>query len=717
MLMKNDVVLTVAITAHEEGLVAHKTMRSVFNALKKIEEAGINYEIIVHIDCGNKETVKYFDRYKQNEKVKIYENCFGDLGLSRNYITTKAHGKYVAFLDGDDLVSDNWYLKAVNLLEDTEDEIVVHPEAVLTFGVEQANVLNLQGDSYGVEKDTLVLIGENRWCSVAVAKKTVFLEHPYKKTGKGYSFEDYAFNVDTVSSGIKHRIAKKTVLFYRKSGKSMLDKANENSAILPYEELFDFNRVKNFDAQVEVKKKKVSLKQRGYIVYKKIRNNNFLNYFITPVAKMTLKMMGREGYVEKNVPNWVVEEWIKINSIESQLYPLEHIVDNVQRYSADKSIGLGEVYKEIAKVVRKKPDYVFIVPWLVRGGGDKVLLNYIDALGKIHPDWHFAVISTLSVKNIWMKMLPKQVDFIDFGNIASGLDLDARDRLFSRIITQLRCENLHIINSEFGYRWARRHQELIKSEYRLNVSLFCGEYIPGSNMRGVFSYANPDLFEIFSVVNEVFTDNATIIKKIMDENGFDDKKFRVHYQPIDMKIIEPKKQLVDGNKLKILWAGRVTTTKMPGLVAKIGKSLDSELFSIDVYGEKSKEIKDEIFDGIETIDYCGPFDGFSSIPVEKYDILLYTSMDDGIPNIILEATGAGLPIVASNDGGVGEFIIDGKTGILIEDYLNESAYVKALKNARNDFGSMRKCAKRAQKVLLEQHGWEQFIKKVEEDIG
>ncbi|MBQ6461089.1 glycosyltransferase [Candidatus Saccharibacteria bacterium] len=711
-----EIDLSVAITAHNEGLVAHKTMRSVFRALEKLKEAGITYEVIVHIDFGSKETVEYFSRYRHDENIKIYENQYGDLGLSRNYVTTKARGKYIAFLDGDDLVSDNWYLEAIRLLESTKDEIVVHPEAVLTFGVEQPNVITLQSDSYNIEKDTLVLLGENRWCSVAVAKKTVFLKHPYKKMGKGYSFEDYAFNTDTVSSGIRHRVAKGTVLFYRKSGNSMLDKANGNSAVLPYASLFDFEVVKKYKSQVEVEDKKILLKKRGYKLYKKIRNNSFLNYFITPVAKATLKVLESGRNAGKNLPDWVVEEWIKINSIESQLYPFSHIVNGVQKYSADEYIGVGEAYAKIAKVVTKKPDYVFIVPWLVRGGGDKVLLNYIEALREVHLDWHFAVISTLPAKNIWVKLLPKQVDFIDFGNIAFDLNPDMQDKLLSRIITQLQCRRLHIINSEFGYTWARKHQELIKSEYELNVSLFCGEFIPGSDMRGVFSYANPCLFEIFPVVKNVFTDNDTIIRKVMDENGFDDKKFKVHYQPIDFKITDPKNQLVDGGKLKILWAGRVTATKMPELVAKIGRGLDPRLFSLDVYGEKSKELKSDIFDGIAAIKYCGPFDGFSSIPTENYDMLLYTSMDDGVPNIILEATAAGLPIIASSDGGVGEFIINGKTGILIEDFLDDKAYIEAINNVRKDPDPIFDHVKQAQKKLFEQHSWEQFIQKVKDDF-
>ena len=63
--------LTVAITAHNEGLVAHKTMRSILEATKKLEEKNISYEILIHIDNGDQITKDYFQRYKDNPIVEI----------------------------------------------------------------------------------------------------------------------------------------------------------------------------------------------------------------------------------------------------------------------------------------------------------------------------------------------------------------------------------------------------------------------------------------------------------------------------------------------------------------------------------------------------------------------------------------------------------------------------------------------------------------------
>ncbi len=113
----------------------------------------------------------------------------------------------------------------------------------------------------------------------------------------------------------------------------------------------------------------------------------------------------------------------------------------------------------------------------------------------------------------------------------------------------------------------------------------------------------------------------------------------------------------------------------------------------------------------------GAYDGFSSLPTSKYDLFLYTSLTDGMPNVILEATMAGLPIIASNDGGVGEFIKDKKTGLLIEDYLNYKPYVEAIKWAMRNMDEMKKCVNEAQILLNNRHSFSKFVSIVKKDIG
>lgn len=87
----------------------------------------------------------------------------------------------------------------------------------------------------------------------------------------------------------------------------------------------------------------------------------------------------------------------------------------------------------------------------------------------------------------------------------------------------------------------------------------------------------------------------------------------------------------------------------------------------------------------------------------------------GIPNTILEAIAVGLPVMASDDGGVNEVIRDGETGILIEDMYNPDAYAERIKQI-SDITELDNYVKNAQELIKERHSWSTFTKNVKKDI-
>lgn len=59
----------------------------------------------------------------------------------------------------------------------------------------------------------------------------------------------------------------------------------------------------------------------------------------------------------------------------------------------------------------------------------------------------------------------------------------------------------------------------------------------------------------------------------------------------------------------------------------------------------------------------GPRDDVPTL-LAAADILLLTSTFEGMPNAVLEAMSAGLPVVATQVGGLGDLVVPGKTGYL-----------------------------------------------------
>ncbi len=49
------------------------------------------------------------------------------------------------------------------------------------------------------------------------------------------------------------------------------------------------------------------------------------------------------------------------------------------------------------------------------------------------------------------------------------------------------------------------------------------------------------------------------------------------------------------------------------------------------------------------------------------DVFLLSSFSEALPNVLIEAQAAGVPVVSHDVGGIAETMIHGKTGILVEE--------------------------------------------------
>src|SRR5579862_10021193 len=117
--------ITVILNAHHEGMLAHPSCISVELAKALAENAGISVEVLVIVDRPNPETTKFL-AHRCPKEWKIVLVDFGDLGLSRNEGVRLARGRWIAFLDADDLFGVNWLRDAHKAAENDPRKIVWH---------------------------------------------------------------------------------------------------------------------------------------------------------------------------------------------------------------------------------------------------------------------------------------------------------------------------------------------------------------------------------------------------------------------------------------------------------------------------------------------------------------------------------------------------------------------------------------------------------------
>jgi len=71
---------------------------------------------------------------------------------------------------------------------------------------------------------------------------------------------------------------------------------------------------------------------------------------------------------------------------------------------------------------------------------------------------------------------------------------------------------------------------------------------------------------------------------------------------------------------------------------------------------------------------------------------------DGVPNVLLEAASVGLPVVACDAGGIGEFVVDGETGRLVPPR-DARAIAAGIHAALSDLVATRRLARGARKKV------------------
>jgi glycosyltransferase involved in cell wall biosynthesis len=697
--MNNKIAISINITAHNEGLLLYKTLRAVDSMCKYFSNNHVDkYEVNITLDNPDNETKRVASMfYSEHFKLHIYNVDFGDLALCRNFLVTKSSGEYCTFIDGDDLFSESYLADAYALSMSSKEPRIYSPEYLVSFGEHDYIVKKLDFDSPNFR--IINCFETNYFISQSFAHKKIFQEIQYRPNKDGYGMEDWDWNNTAIARGYKFYNVPDNIFFYRRKKQSMITEQVTKKAALRPNELFEPLKFCAYPGYLlEPVAKSVS---RGAF-----KNNLKIIARLGTFGSETIKVYLKDQYmvhkkavisINKNrqniatfnridlleLDNKCISQWQKINKIEPLIrasnYNLKSIV--VGEYKTQSKSAL--LYHILCKLNTNKGanyNHLVVVPHLIKGGADLAAIRLISALSEIDKKDRTLVISTMDVKSPWAGKLDglENVDYINPYNEIKGISKDEIEIILLRILQNWSIANLHIINSEVAYNLVINYGGVLGK----SIKIFLHTYAFDMDNEGyIYNYIANGLVDSYSRVDKYITDSERYKKELCSINGFDENKISVLKLPVDnsLKFVDRKNNFTK----KIFWAGRISDAKIVETAVEIGNRLKAYGIELHFYGHLDHEYTEgnyfeKMISPLSNVYYRGTFDKFEDIPVSKYDAMLFTSKNEGLPNILLEAIATNTFIIASNVGAVCEVITDSINGYLINDIYNADDYTQKI---------------------------------------
>jgi len=197
--------------------------------------------------------------------------------------------------------------------------------------------------------------------------------------------------------------------------------------------------------------------------------------------------------------------------------------------------------------------------------------------------------------------------------------------------------------------------------------------------------------------NKVVAVSLVVKSSLIDETFSIPKRIEVIYNGIDPKVYGLKPKEKSGKGIDLIYVGRVDKSKGVLSFVDILKKVETENVKLHILGDGPDLQKLRRMAKREGLEKEMLFYGRVSQDevVKKLcesDIFLFPSLRvEGFPMTIVEAMFAGLPVVASNIGGISDAVEDEKTGFLVNpsDIYGFAAKVIKLiedKSLRNNMG-------------------------------
>ena len=631
---------------------------SVYNGEKYLKEAidsmirqtFKDFEFIIINDGSTDQSLNIIKSYKDPRIILISRENRG-LTESLNEGIKKAKGDYIARMDADDISKKDRLQKQIRFLSHNKDVSLV---------VSTVELIDQDGNQiqHVWEDDRKAItpkqIEDSMPISDCIAHPAVFAR---SKLYRNYHYnnvksgEDYDLWLRLLSEGFKIAKIEEPLLSYRVHEESITQKSNKNGSakkVIYIKENFLVSQVK--------------LRKWGKIEKKVLKSlkSDYLNYYYELISK----------------------DYIK--------YPFKALLKLARAYNKSKKIKPYFAEKKMLKETipnnqakNDKKNVLFVLPWMTTGGADKVALDVSSGL-KDEYNWHFITTepeNDNSWSNYFLNVTKNIYHISDFIKFQRN-----KTNFINNYCKLNNIDTLIISNSISGYKALPLIRKKLKN-IRI-IDILHGE--GGKNDSG----GAPKFMQPFEkYIDRHITVTEYVKRYLVDKYKNNPKKITSIHNGVDTDFFKPTNTY--SKSIILVWVGRFSLEKRPLAFIELAKKISlmhKNIFFTMVgdgpqFEKAIKNIKD--YNLGNRITLLGKTKN-SRKAIDHSSALVMTSEIEGQGIVMLEAGSIGKPVFAPKVGGIPEYVVQGRNGIMHNNDQELFTNIENYINNKNDFWKAKK---------------------------
>lgn len=350
-------------------------------------------------------------------------------------------------------------------------------------------------------------------------------------------------------------------------------------------------------------------------------------------------------------------ELSRVISAASEIDPQIKKYDPMRTYSvmpfnSDAWTGM----RKLADIVGRR-DILIFRDGINFGGADVVLKHCYQTMSETGLSIGVVVMGDVDYQVVDAHGISRD-DVVDLSSIEEG-NRNFKPHLVYDIIIGSQCKRIFNLNCGAAWSAIEDYGKIIHKKAKISAFMFCDDRDLYGNIEG---YPSRYFFSTARHLDSIFVDSEALKVELLKRSAGSNnlaKKIIVLHSPLTNSMastVTYVENLPEGRSISIAWAGRFDEQKCPDLLREIAIMLPEVKFH--VWGKAVLSKKNYNLSSVPNIILEGLYSVVDEITAKECDLYLYTSRWDGIPTILLRIQEQGIPIVASDVGGVSEAIPD-----------------------------------------------------------